>query len=594
MLLYTTPSRKQRLHKSAVGGAASLCNHLAIPEAERYDAQDRQPRRTNINRQSARIGLVLALLLACAPARAAELIVFTRGVMNDIGPNDRPKPAERVKSVSLYALRGEYEPFTFAVHNDGGAPLLLTARSAPLYPRRADRLRPIPASCVEVRGLKRGAKFRWRRTGDWVLDRAGEASTGPGANARFWATVHVPPNAAPGDYDGKVTIAAGDQSAVLKIVLHVAKAELRDVPGVKFYLLGTVSPYGQYHRWVKPAQEKALRPKVVAFYRELKQHGMTGICIKTSDFPYREGKIPGLIAEAEAAKEAGLTGPIVWNMLALIDAAKGGDRYDFNGRMDNWDEKKDLARLRVLHALATAEAKKRGWPEIIYCPIDEPGTQYENRSFLLRSMDILLKTTRELKKLGVRCHSTISEPVDDKHNRAPRWSKTPDEMRKLWDKCRPTLSVRNYGYGYPQGKTDFHHEMRDAKKRGHEVWTYYNAAVMGRDRRCARICFGLWGWRAKLDAVTAWTYPGGRTVQFEMVREGIDDHKAIAVLESLIKNRKGNEADRRAAQKFLHDLGAAIQLDKNGFISNWPACAKAVRLDTLKQRLITHIDKLAD
>jgi len=541
----------------------------------------------------ARMLVLLAASMLSLPAGAAQLAVFSRGTMRDVGPRDTPRPADRLTGVTLWALRGEHEPFTFAVHNPGDAPLTVAARASDLHHQVPDRDRPIPAAAVSIHGLTHGAKFRWRTTRDAVLARPGRATAAAGENAVFWATVHVPANTAPGRYNGTLTVAAGPRRAELKIALHVSRAELRDAPGVKFYLLGTVSPFGQYHRHLTPAKVKALRPQVVAFYRELKAHGMTGICIKTSDFPYREGHIDGLIAEADAAMQAGLRGPIVWNMHALIDAAKGGDRYDFNGRMDNWAEKKDLARLRTLHKLATAERKKRGWPEIIFYPIDEPGTQYENRTFLLRSMDILLKTTRELARLGARSHSTVTEPVDDKHNRAPRWSKTPDEMRGLWNRCRPYLSVRNYGYGYPQGKTNLPHERRDARRRGHEVWTYHNPAVMGRNRACARIYFGLWGWKAGLDAVTAWTYPGGRTVQFEMVREGIDDRRTLAVLERLIKEKKGTDADRREAQAFLDRLRAAIPLDKNGFIPNWAAAAKAVELDRLKQRLVEHIDRLA-
>jgi hypothetical protein len=539
------------------------------------------------------IVLAWLALVAAATAGAAELTVFSRGIHRNIALADRPEPREAVREVELWAFRGEYEPFTFAVHHAGKHDARVTARPTPLIHRLGNRAPLIPAARVEVRGLRRGAKLRWRRTTDWVLDAPGTATAAPGRNACFWGTVHVPENAEPGRYEGALTIVDGTRSAEVRLVLHVSRATLPDVPGVGFYLLGTVSPYGQYHRALKPARVRQLRPQVEAFYREFRAHGMTGICPKTSDFPYQEGRIDGLIAEVSAALKAGLRGPVVWNMLALIDAAKGGDRYDRNGRMDRWDPKRGLARLRRLHALATAEAKKRGWPELVFYPIDEPGTQYENRTFLYRSMDILLQTTRELHRLGARSHSTLTEPVDDKHNRAPRWSRTPDEMRRLWDTCRPTLSIRNYGYGYPQGKTNLAHEIKDARSRDHEIWTYHNPAVMGHDRACARLYFGLWGWKARLDGVTAWTYPGGRTVQFEMVREGIDDHKALALLERLIEDGRGDPADRRRARAFLAQLRQSIPIDRNGFIPDWGAAARAVRLDSLKERVWSLVNPLA-
>lgn len=544
------------------------------------------------------------VLLTAAAGCAQALEIFSRGAMEDIDEDDKPKPEEKLKEVRLFALRGEYEPFTFAVHNPQRQPAVLEV-SITEFTHETDPKRTIPASSVEVMGLRKGGKLHRMETKDWYLVEKGKATAPSEGNTRFWLTVCVPKDAEPGVYKALLTVQCGTLSKPLPVTLHVSKAELKDVPGVQFCLLGTVSPFGQYYHSLKPEDVERLRPEVVDFYSELKTHGMTCICTKTSDFPYMEGRIDGLVAEVEAALEAGLDGPIVWNMMALIDAAKGGDRYDFNGRMDNWEEKKDLERLRKLHTLASKTATERKWPEIIYYAIDEPGTQFDERRWLLLSMEILEKTSRELRALGVRSHSTITEMVDEKHNKAPRWSRTPDEMRRLWDRSRPYLSIRNYGYGYPQGKTSLLREMEDAKRRGQEVWCYNNGAIMGANRYCARMYFGLWSWKVGLDGVTAWTYPGGRTLQFEMVREGIDDHKALALLGELAEKGRGKREDRDEAKQFLDELRASIKLDENGFIGDWAEVAqqsmkaeklgtdwKAVDFGAFKARLVDLIDRL--
>jgi len=543
-----------------------------------------------------------------ASSGEGELVLFSRGVMEDIGEKEKPEDGERggqLKEVKLYALRGEYEPFTFAFHNNGTEPLKLKATVRDLlHDTSGTGMIKIPASEIEIMGLRKGGKLHRRTVKDWHLATKGQLTVPPGRTGRFWVTVHVPEDAPPGGYSGMLDITDGNRGARILVRVHVSKARLENLADIHFYLLGTVSPYGQYYRSVKdPA---GVRPKVVEFYREFAAHGMTGICPKSSDFPYREGDIRGLAAEISAAMEAGLKDPVVWNMQALIDAAKGGDRYDFNGRMDNWDDKKGLDRLKRIVQLSQKMRKERGWPEIIYYQIDEPGTQFDIRKWLVRSMHILEVTSKLLGELGVRSHSTITEPIDEKHNRAPRWSKYPDEMRKLWDRSRPHLSVRNYGYGYPQGKTNLHSEMADARRRKHEIWFYNNAAIMGSNRWCARMYWGLWSWRVGLDGVTAWTYPGGRTLQFEMAREGIDDHKALKMLQALIEKGAGAAADRDEAKEFLEELRDSVKLNANGYIGDWADVAhqsmKAQKLGTdwkvvafgdFKKRLVELIDKLS-
>ncbi|MFC1608500.1 hypothetical protein ACFL47_11080, partial [Candidatus Latescibacterota bacterium] len=148
-------------------------------------------------------------------------------------------------------------------------------------------------------------------------------------------------------------------------------------------------------------------------------------------------------------------------------------------------------------------------------------------------------------------------------------SSYPGEMRELWDRSRPYLHIRNYGYGYPQGVTNLSHEMDDARIRGQEVWFYNNKAIQSTDRSCARMFFGMWGWKVGADGLTTWTYPGGRTIQFELVREGIDDSRYLNMLERLIDEKAGNLSDREDAQRFLDMFRRSITLDKNGYITNW-------------------------
>ncbi|KKK92150.1 hypothetical protein LCGC14_2705810, partial [marine sediment metagenome] len=391
----------------------------------------------------------------------------------------------------------------------------------------------------------------------------------------LWLTVHVPEAAAPGPYEGSFVLKEKDGAGLVKVPirLEVLPVKLISPPGVQFYLMFTAA-YSQGARY--GVRKPGMAAKALGLYRELKDHGMTCIVPKCSDWPYKPGQFVGLEACVATAMKAGLNGPVVWYMSSLVNGVKGGAKYkNYDGKCDNWNEQRDLANLKAIVQEVQKRAKAKGWPEIIYMTVDEPGTQTEDRQIRsLRMGTILPKTLKVVHDLGARGCTTISEPTDDKHNR--QWVKEPDELRGMWDLSRPYCGIRIYGYGYPQGKTSLAAEKADCKKRGHEMWWYYNSAVMGKDRYAARMYYGLWSWKVGARGVGSWTYPGGRSVQFELVREGIDDFKYLATLEALIAAKRGPEAERIFAQVFLDRLKASIELDKDGYVRDWAKAARAV------------------
>ena len=161
--------------------------------------------------------------------------------------------------------------------------------------------------------------------------------------------------------------------------------------------------------------------------------------------------------------------------------------------------------------------------------------------------------------------------MDNKRN---RWRvREPDELRKPWDLSRPYCDIRIHAYGSPQGNTNLRAEKADCEKRGHEMWFYHNPAIMRRDRYRARLYSGLWGWKVGAQGLSDWAYPGGRTVQFELVREGIDDFKYVATIERLLKEKRGSERASKAAGAFLVRLKAAIKLNADGHVEDWAKAA---------------------
>ncbi|OPX24972.1 MAG: hypothetical protein B1H04_00990 [Planctomycetales bacterium 4484_123] len=518
---------------------------------------------------------ILAWTAGAGLARAdGGPIFFTKGIMVNVKPEDKPASGRVIKKMELIACPGEFEPFSLAIHGtaDGGWMFEVSDLKA------TDARASIPASAVETALVwwqkTEGHLGKGARVTDFVLDPAGRGvAVTKGKTSWVWLTVHVPGEAKPGLYQGTFTLKGEKgQRVSLPLEVEVLPVKLGRVPGVQFCLLYPAA-FGQYHNAATRAKR---RPAARKLYLQLKNHGMTCIAPKGSDWPYKPGHFEGLAACVELAKEVGLTGPVIWYMSAMVNAVKGGEHFKhYDGKCDNWNEQRDLANLKEIVQAVQKLAREKNWPEIVFATIDEPGTQTENlRIRRLRLGTITPKTLKVVHELGARACATISEPVDNKHN---RWRvREPDELRKLWDLSRPYCDIRIYAYGSPQGKTNLRAEKADCEKRGHEMWFYHNPAIMRRDRYCARLYFGLWGWKVGAQGLSAWTYPGGRTVQFELVREGIDDLKYLATIERLLKEKRGSEQARKAAEAFLARLKAAIKLNADGYIEDWAKTAAAV------------------
>lgn len=534
-------------------------------------------------------GVLLAVGLSSV-ASASAPVLFTKGIMSEVKRTDVPAPEQIVERIEFIACAGEFEPFSLALRGRAEGNWMVTISD--LRAQKGSKV--IPASAIEVSLLwweeTRGHLGKYTRVTDWVLDPGARGiALEKDSTGWLWLTVQVPPDAAPGLYEGRLSLKEERGEKVeVPVALEVLPVKLERVPGVQFCLLSTVA-FGQYHDANSRAQR---RPQALRFYRELKDHGMTGIAAKCSDWRYpvgyRRGHFEGLEACVEAAMEVGLDGPVIWYMSSLINGVKGGRKYaNWDGRCDNWNQARDLANLREIVQTVQKLGKEKGWPEVIFRTVDEPGTQTEDRKLRgLRLGTILPGTLKLVHELGARGATTISEPVDNKHNRM--WVKEPNELRKQWDLSRPYCHIRIYAYGYPQGRTNLEFEKADCGRRGHEMWFYHNPAIMGRDRYCARTYFGIWGWKVGARGLTAWTYPGGRSLQFELVREGIDDFKYLALLEKLIKEKRGSEEARAEAQKFLDGLSDSIKLDESGAVTDW----KLVDFSTFKPRLASLIKKL--
>lgn len=135
--------------------------------------------------------------------RQLGYLLFTRNYLEEVYYNTNPRPEEIGKDLKLFATPGEHEPATFAAFPLEG----LSGVTVTCTDLRGPGTSLIKSAAVEVcfvRQLARGVKsFLWM-VGPEALESFVALDLPQGRTTQFWLTFHVPEDAAPGEYKGRV------------------------------------------------------------------------------------------------------------------------------------------------------------------------------------------------------------------------------------------------------------------------------------------------------------------------------------------------------------------------------------------------------
>ncbi|MBM4087543.1 MAG: hypothetical protein FJ272_22360, partial [Planctomycetes bacterium] len=208
---------------------------------------------------------------------ARGYVPFARNYLDLIPPTYAPSQDEvgevkRVRELPILAAfcsLGEYEPLSLGLY----ALRDLKNVHAVVSDLKAPSGATIPSSAVDVRTVRYLYKRSHYSMGDRMLvpthlEKKPLAEVPKGQSRQFWLTVHVPSNAAPGDYRGSVTIQAdGAPDLTLPLKLEVLPIRLAVPKGIGF---------GMYD-WPPRAEGD---PSSEARFRDQRAHGMTtvGLC----------------------------------------------------------------------------------------------------------------------------------------------------------------------------------------------------------------------------------------------------------------------------------------------------------------------------
>ena len=489
-------------------------------------------------------------------------LVHYRHWAEDVYPYTVPIAQEINPVLKAFATPGEYEPLNFIVYpfrDFTGTALKVSDLKAGIS--------TIPASAVEVRRVRYmrarpnyTVLYQYRIVPDPLMPYNPAEPLTRDENARFWLTVHVPVNAKPGTYRGTITFApSGSTAAKIPVVFRVLPIKLREDPG-KLYGIYYYDPMDSWFNAKDEYSKAFYKQKSDYELADMVAHGTRNVTTSLWSPPEKDGQFQFnfdlMQTKIDRWKQYGFKGPIVMGVNA------GGIFRKYTGK-DLGSHIADAAppppeygaELTRMCKAIEAERVKRGWPEFLYYPVDEPGTSPGAIAFMI-------ETLKAVQAAGVKTYVT-ADPTNEGF--AP--------LRPYIDVwcTQPFLPTRD-------------EILKDEASRKVDYWCYPNHVNGENDHTTvngARMTYGFGFWRSGFTALIPWIYrndngnpwnyldgtssdffnrteDSGRPVPVQMwegYREGYDDYRYIYTLTKMIEQAKkqGGRAARAAsdAQKDL-------------------------------------------
>lgn len=496
-------------------------------------------------------------------------LLYTRHYLECVFPNTRPRPEDLNPELRLFATPGEYEPTNFIVF-----PLkdLVGAKVT------VSSLGPVPASAIEVRyvpfvraRLNYRTNYRYRVVPDYLL-RFDTLNLKAEENARFWITVHVPEEAPPGEYRGTATFECSSGKAEVPIRLRVLPFRLREDPS-KIYGIYYRHPYDQAFAAEDAVSREYFLRKAELEHQDMVAHGTRNVVLSVSTPAADEQgrfrfNFDVLAAKLDLWKRYGFRGPVIMGISTMAVYRKYmGEDPGSHLRNVKMPPEAFAKEMTAMVKAIEEERKKRGWPEFVYYPVDEPSRSPESVAF----MEVVLKACKEA---GVRTYVTAD----------PRYEE--------FDPLRPYVDIWCTQPFAPDRETI----LADMAKRKVEYWCYPNHVNGENDHTPvagARMTYGFGFWRSGFVTLIPWIYSydvsdpfnylDGATMDFfnrhepdgtpipvamwEAYREGYDDYRYIYTLEQLIAEAKRSNRPKvrqaaEQAQKELDSVWNAIRVQE--------------------------------
>ncbi len=531
--------------------------------------------------------------------RERGYLLFQRPITEPVYANTHPRADERVNALSAFATAGEFEPVTISLY-----PIRdlknLSVRCSDL----TSGSNRINASQIDIRLLtywnvafpRYASRETYRRVPE-LLEKVTVHSSPAKQCQRWWLTVHVPDDAKPGLYRGTVTLQDEGYEKAVEIPLSFRVLGFRLKRDPRKHLSAYYYPQ---NRTMFAGKDEAFIEKATANeFLAMKEHGLDMLPTFYLQYDQSEQKIyVQHDADIDRLLAMGFRGPLPLlggNAIARIyqKLTPGGERGS-HWNISKMPPEQFYQQLKIEFAKLKKECEKRGWPDIVCCPIDEVSAA--------RS-EFGAKVYRALHEAGVRTYATKYPQAVDAVPYKP--------YVDIW--CSQPFAMP--------------YEKLIADK-NHEYWSYPNHNAGERKNRrvmCkgGRMTYGFGFWRSGYTTLIPWHWAwtmepdpfdylrsrrsgcGQRiddqgevipAVYWECFREGYDDARYIFTLQQAAWERVGStDANCRKlvkqAREELQEIWDAIDVQER-YLSDrmWPSSEFNAR----RWRMATMIEKLSD
>ena len=523
-------------------------------------------------------------------------LLFGRPVTEPVYPNTRPWADERLEDLVTFAAPGQFQAVSLGLYPV--RPLVnlkvrVSALVSPVGEIPAARIDPRLVTYWNIGYPSYESVKTYRRTPE-LLERVTVHSSPAGECQRYWLTIHVPENAKPGLYVGRVTISDDGFAKALNVPLSVRVLGYQLVKDpAKHY---SAYYYTRDRAMYKNRSDAFIRKAADNDYRAMVDFGLDMLPTLYMNCPDGRQMVVNDADEIQPMLKAGLHGPVPVTADDVIsriyrDTTPTG-KIQSHWRVDPLPPPLFDKRVTDLFRAFEIHRKAQGWPEFIYCPIDEVDPSFSGFG---------ARVYAALKAAGVRTYAT-KDPLDvDAKVYAPNVD--------IW--CSQPYSVTI--------------EQIAAQQR-HEFWCYpnHNACEI---KDCVTMCkggrmtYGFGFWRSGYTTLIPWhwswvgepdafDYLRGRysgcgqrmdddgevipAVYWACFRAGCDDAKYIYTLQQAVVDRQGAkspacQAAMRDARQIVQETWQAIYVQAKYLDQGmWPSD----EFDAIRWRLAEQTERL--
>jgi len=456
-------------------------------------------------------------------------ILWHRNPFQYVYPNSTPAQSEVVSEISVRLAQDEYEPATFSLYglkelgvvhifpsfltNDSrDGPLTIETHIVKTVPRKLSR--SAPESGYEMRP-------RLLEKGDTVFIKQGNSQ-------RFWLTIHAPDKTPPGEYSGTITITTGLGISQVPLNVEVLPFMLVERPDKEYGFQMTYEFQEVSADDINEEQRQKIYQNGLKYYTSFKTHGLTTI-IPHSPFVFKrlpDGSpdLRDLEYALKAFMEVGFSGPFIYYCGHLVQSSKPG----WAGSTLGYDSTHHPRLMKEIITYANQTIPEIHQVDFYWMPGDEVQHTPSGPDRMKIAEELLGVIRESEEKTAICVWSDVSWPVDIKFgDPAPKKGKHwcyPNRQTTVPEIVDDASGFRKYF-----GLASIHNPYV-----GIAPWTFQTTE------------------NAKGDPYTDVDVPGGPevmvaypgldgptpTIEYEALREGIDDGRYGYILEKRIDAAK--------------------------------------------------------